>query len=65
MNWQRSGEVGQVSEPYSISKVFDDGCTLYLLKCDDVVISYHNDFEEAQEAAENHQAAQQVVEGRT
>ena len=65
MIWQRSGEVGMISPPYQVGKFFIEGCTLYGLWFNDDHLGYFNDFEEAQEAAEKHQGAQQVVEGRT
>lgn len=54
MIWQRSGEVGMVSEPYRVGKFYLDGCTLYGLWCGDEQLGYFNSFEECQEAAEGH-----------
>lgn len=59
MIWRRSGEVGMVSPPYFVGKFFADegaGSTQYSLHFNDERIGYFNSFEEAQEAAEKHQA---------
>lgn len=56
MNWNRSDEVGQVSAPYRVQKIFENGCTLFELWCENVLIGHRNDFEECQLLAEAHKA---------
>lgn len=58
MIWQRSSEVGMISLPYRVGKFFLDGATLYGLWHNDERLGYFNSFEDCQEAAEKHQAAQ-------
>lgn len=65
MNWQRSGELGMVSEPYRVGKYHLDDRTRYGLFFHNARIGYFDSFEECQQAAEQHQGLQQVIEGRT
>ena len=65
MIWNRSGECGMISPPYRCGKFFIDGCSMYGLWHEDEHLGYFECFEDAQQAAEKHQGAQQVMEGRT
>lgn len=62
--WQRSGEVGMLSEPYRVGKYMLEGVTRYGLFCGYESLGYFEKFEDAQEAAEAH-AQREVMEGRT
>lgn len=63
MIWQRSGEVGRVSEPYRVGKYFLYGVVRYGLFCGHEPLGYFETFEDAQEAAEKHAEMQTVKEG--
>lgn len=54
MNWQRSGEVGMLNEPFRVGKFFVDNVFKYGLWHNYDLIGYFSTFEECQEAAEKH-----------
>lgn len=62
--WQRSGEVGMISEPYRVGKYYVNNAVRYGLFFGYESLGYFEKFEDAQEAAERHQQ-REVLEGRT
>ena len=61
MNWQRSGEVGMIAEPYRVGKFLID-CGAHSVKYglwyEREHLGYFQTFEQAQESAEAHKQAQ-------
>ena len=56
MIWQRSGQLGMVSEPYRVGKYFLDGQVRYALFFHNDRLGWFESFEDCQEAAEKHAA---------
>lgn len=54
MNWQHSGELGMVSEPYRVGKYFGSEGAKYGLFFNHERLGWFDTFEECQVAAEEH-----------
>ena len=65
MNFQRSGEMGMISEPYRVGKFAVNDHLAYRLWCGTELLGEFASFEECQAAAEQHTGVQQVMAGRT
>lgn len=65
--WQRSGELGMVSEPYRVGKFFRDGRTVYGLFFNAQRLDWFDSLEDCQTFAEAHAAdgLAEVMKGRT
>jgi hypothetical protein len=54
MKWEIVGKYGRRCGPYSVGKIYLEGCTLYELWHLEKLIKTCNSFEECNEFAENH-----------